>query len=298
MSSVPGSGTDGGGGDSLHRFLFEHFPVRGELVRLNATWRSVLERCDYPPPVRALLGEAMSAAALLSATIKFQGQLTLQIQGQGAVNLLVVQCNHNFNLRGLAHWHGPVQERGNLIGTARLVITIEQSESGERYQGIVEVDGDDIGAALETYFRQSEQLPTRLWLSSDERCAAGMLVQRLPGESADADAWNRVVTLAGTVRGEELRMLAPRRLLRRLFHEEELRLFEPRPVSFRCGCSRERIERVIVGMGQQEAESILADEGSIRVACEFCNKRYEFDRVDVEQLFSGATQAPPSSTRH
>ncbi len=295
---MPGEELQRGEGDSLHRFLFERFPVRGELVRLNATWRSVLERGDYPPPVQAVLGDAMAAAALLAATIKFQGQLTLQIQGGSALTLLVVQCNQNFNLRGLAHWKGPIDAGTRLIGKARLVITIEPGGTGERYQGIVEVDGDDIGAALETYFRQSEQLPTRLWLASDTRCAAGLLLQRVPGESGDADAWNRVLTLADTVTGDELRTLPPRQLLRRLYHEEEVRLFEARPVSFRCGCSRERIERVLIGMGHEEAESILADEGAIRVTCEFCNKRYEFDPVDVEQLFASGPQTPPSSTRH
>ncbi len=279
--------------DSLHRFLFEAFPVRGELVRLDAAWREVLARYDYPPAVRDLLGQTMSAAALLAATIKFEGHLTLQMHGNGALDLLVVQCTSGLNLRGLARWQGAGDvSAADLLGQGRLVITIEPTGGGERYQGIVPAEGGSIAGIVEEYFSRSEQLPTRLWLDADGDCAAGLLLQRLPGQSDDADAWNRTGKLAETVSGAELRELPAEQLLLRLFHEETVRLFESHPVSFRCGCSRERIESLIRGMGVDEARDILHQEGSIRIACEFCNRRYELDAVDVAQLFSAPVAVP------
>lgn len=286
--------------DSLNRFLFEHLPVRGELVRLDATWREVLQRYDYPPRIRELLGQTMAATALLAATIKFQGRITVQMDGDGPVRMLVVQCNEDFHLRGLAHGPehgGDPGDDESLVGRARLVITIEPEAQSERYQGVVEVDGDEIAGAVETYFARSEQLPTRLWLAADGESAAGMLLQNVPGPSEDADGWPRTVQLADTVSAAELQRLPATQLLRRLFHEEDLRLFEARPVSFRCSCSRARIESVLLAMGRDEAEQILAEEGSVRVTCEFCNRRYELDAVDVAQLFAADIRMPPPDTR-
>ena len=284
--------------DSLHRFLFEAFPVRGELVRLDATWREVLSRYDYPPAVRALLGETLCAAALLAATIKFSGHLTIQLHSDGAINLLVVQCTSELQLRGLARWEGdgelPAPE---LLGDGRLVITIEPDDGGERYQGIVPATGGSIAAIIEEYFERSEQLLTRLWLSAGDDSAAGLLLQRLPQETGDADAWNRIRHLTETVTPDELLLLPVQALLHRLFHEESVRLFESWPVSFRCGCSRERIESVIRGLGLEEARAILEEQGAIHVACEFCNRSYKLDAVDVAGLFSAPVAIPAASPR-
>lgn len=286
--------------DTLHRFIIERTHVRGEWVHLDATWQAVLERADYPAPVRAVLGEAMAAVALLAATIKFDGSLILQITGDGPISMLVVQASGQRSLRGLAHWREAVPS-GSLMqkfGDGRIVITIDPGEGKERYQGIVGLQGENLGEALREYFERSEQLPTRLWLSADDRCAAGLLLQSLPGEDSDPDAWNRAVTLAETVRPEELRALDAVQILHRLYHEEDVRLFGREPVSFRCGCSRERVEEMIRGLGAQEAQSILEDEGLIGVTCEFCNARYEFDLVDVEQLFAAGGQPGVTPTKH
>ena len=284
--------------DSLHRFLFEAFPVRGELVRLDSTWQEILSRYDYPPSVRTVLGETLCAAALLAATIKFRGHLTIQLHGDGDLELLVVQCTSELLLRGLARWQGEGdQPVAALLGDGRLVITIEPDDGGERYQGIVPATGDGIAAIIEEYFERSEQLSTRLWLSAGGDCTAGLLLQRLPGEQSDADAWGRVCHLAETVSARELRGLPAEALLQRLFHEESVRLFESRPVSFRCSCSRERIESVIRGLGIKEARAILQEQGGIRVACEFCNRRYKLDAVDVAGLFSTPVAVPPVLSR-
>jgi molecular chaperone Hsp33 len=286
--------------DTLHRFLFERTNVRGELVHLDASWQAALERKDYPAPVRELLGQAFAAAALLSATIKFDGSLTLQVQASGPVTLLVVQATAARNLRGLAHWRGDIRHGSfaELVGTGRLAITIDPGAMGERYQGIIDLQQDSLARCLEDYFRQSEQLATRLWLAADGESAGGMLLQELPRETQDEDAWTRDVYLGETLRHDELLQLPAREILHRLYHEEDVRLFEGEPVSFRCSCSRERIETMLRGLGPAEVRDILEEQHTVRVDCEFCNQRYVFDVVDVEALFAAVDQPGVPSTRH
>ena len=288
--------------DVLSRFVFERTNVRGELVHLDATWRAILERRDYPEPVRELLGQAMAAAALLITTIKFNGSLILQVQGDGPVSLIVVQAKSDRTLRGLAHWTDPVLPGplAQLVGKARLAITIDQGGERERYQGIVALETEEnLARALEDYFARSEQLATRLWLSTGAERAAGMLLQALPGETDDADAWNRTVQLADTLSNEELLELPQREVLRRLFYEEDVRVFEPEPVSFRCTCTRERIETVLRSLGYDEVQGIIAEQGRVSVDCEFCNQNYVFDPVDVEKLFAASEHQPNvPPTRH
>jgi len=276
--------------DTLHRFLFEKFPVRGKLVHLDASWRAVLERHDYPPAVRAVLGEAMAATAMLAATLKFDGRLTLQMQGAGPLNLLLVQCSSELALRGLARWREDVPEGSlaQMTGGGRLSVTIEMSDE-RRYQGIVPLDGAGIAECLQAYFAQSEQMPTRLWLTADDQRAVGMMLQKLPaehgGDEGDADGWPRVSMLAETLTDRELLNLEDETLLRRLFCEEDVRLFSGSPVSFRCSCTRDRVETVLKMLGREEVAGIIAEKGSVEVCCEFCNKPYSFDPIDVERLF-------------
>lgn len=293
-------------GDALRRFMFESFPVRGEIVRLDASWRAVLERENYPPAVRALLGEAMAASVLLASTLKFDGLLTLQIQGEGDLHLLVAQCGSDLAVRGLAKWRGenPSGSLAELTGAGRLAITIERRKHQERYQGIVLADTVTLADCLEAYFSQSEQLPTRLWLAADDGGAAGMLLQQMPAAQgtteADPDGWNRAKVLADTLAPEELLALEAQEVLRRLFHEEDLRLSDCRPVEFRCSCSRQRVESALRLLGRDELGELLEAEGRIEVRCEFCNKAYELDAVDVEQLLArdGDIQPPPSGSVH
>lgn len=286
--------------DSLHRFLFEGNRVRGEIIHLDATWRALQATTAYPTPVRDLLGEAAAAAALLTPTLKFKGRLTLQVSGGGPVNLLVVQCTSENTLRGLARWKGEPHagEFGELLGGGRLAITVDPERGKERYQGIVEVGRAGLADTLEGYFAQSEQLGTRIWLAADGYRAAGLLLQQLPGEAEDADAWNRVQQLGGTLTRYELLQLDPERLMRRLFHEEDLRVFESVPFSFRCSCSRGSIEAVLRGLGREEVQSILVEEGAVRVDCDFCGQHYEFDGIDVEGLFTSTEQPRIPPTRH
>jgi molecular chaperone Hsp33 len=286
--------------DTLQRFVFEHAPIRGEIVHLTATFRAIRERRDYPTPVRNLLGELMAAAALLTASVKLDGRLILQMRGDGPVQLLVVECSSERTLRATAQWHGeiPPQTLDELVGDGQLVITIDPSKGRERYQGIVSLEGRSVSAALERYFRQSEQLETRFWLACDEEQAVGMLLQRLPGEMEDADTWNRAVELGGTLTRDELLSLPVREVLRRLYHEEDLRLFSGAPMSFRCSCSRERVERVLRMLGSGEARGIIRERGAVDVDCEYCGRHYRFDAVDVEQLLAAPASIHPPPQRH
>ena len=285
--------------DILQRFIFARTDVRGGWVSLDASFQMLLRRHSYPAAVRVPLGEVLAGAALLSATIKFNGTLTLQLQGDGPVHLLLAQCSSQRTLRGLARWHDdPARwaERSGL-GAGRLAITVDMGLGGERYQGVVAVEGGQLAAALEGYFRHSEQLPTRLWLAADGTRAVGLLLQRLPGGGGDADAWERSVQLARTITHAELLAHPGTEVLRRLFHQEELRVFEPEPISFRCGCTRERVAQVLTSLGREELGTLLREQDQVGVDCEFCNHHYAFDAVDIEQLFAEAP-ATVSSQRH
>lgn len=287
--------------DSLWRFLFESTGIRGNLVHLDASWRAVLDTHAYPESVRALLGEALAGVSLLTATLKFEGSLILQVQGPGPLRTLVAQASSARTLRGLARWSeeqevpsgGPLRER---FGEGQLVLTIETAQS-EPYQGIVALEGEHLAEAIERYFSDSEQLPTRLWLAANGERAAGLLLQRLPGAHTEDEDWARVGHLAATLSTSELLGLPADALLHRLFHEEAVRLFEPEPLAFRCGCSRARIEDTARLLGAEEIESIIAEQGELRVTCEFCNRDYRFDPVDARAIFATLPH-PPSDARH
>ncbi len=288
--------------DTLQKFLFEHTPIRGELVHLDATWKAIQEKHDYPPLVRNMLGEMMAAAVLLAATLKLNGRLVIQLQGSGPITLMVVECSNAQELRGLAHWQS-LPEDGNLMtlaGDGKLTITLEPQNDHERYQSIVELKGNSLADALMSYLQQSEQLDTYLWLAANEQRASGLLLQKLPGDEAsqDADSWNRIITLTSTVTSAELLQITELELLHRLYHEEVVRVFEPSPVCFRCSCSKERVVSMLRSLGLNEVKSIITDEGEVAVACEFCNQKYAFDLVDVEELFTTSTPSNSSTTRH
>jgi len=285
--------------DSLHRFLFERSRVRGELVRLDAAWQAVLARHPYPDSVKQPLGEALVSVLLLTATLKLEGSLILQAQGEGPIRTLVAQATHQHTVRGLARWDGDVApgDLQQLFGSGRLVLTID-AKGRERYQGIVPLEGASIGEALAGYFAASEQLPSRFWLAVSDQRAAGLMLQRLPGPTKDEDDWNRAVVLADTVQPQELLQQSTTDLLRRLFHEEDVRLFEPEPVAFRCGCSRTRIATSLHALGQDELDAIIAEQGAIEVTCEFCNRGYRFDAVDATSLFTGVVSSPAPPAQH
>ncbi len=285
--------------DNLHRFIFEDVGVRGELVQLDASWQAVLACHNYPATVRSQLGQALAATVLLSAIIKFKGSLILQAQSEGPLRTLVAQATHQRTVRGLARWDGtvPAGSLAEIYGPGHLALTI-QTEEKEPYQGIVSLEGANLAEALQTYFSQSEQLHTRLWLAADEQRAVGLFLQELPSQPGHETDWERITLLASTITRREMLSLPAMEILYRLFHEERVRLFESEPVSFCCGCSRERIENTLVTLGREEMNAILEEQGSVEVNCEFCNRYYSFDSVDIEQLFVGQVKTPAPPTRH
>ena len=287
--------------DTIQRFLFEHAPVRGEIVHLDATWRAVLERHAYPPAVRTLLGEMMAAAALLTATLKFGGTLIMQIQGSGPVQLLVVECTSDHHMRATAKWSDVPHAGtlGELVGDGRFAITLDPGQGRPSYQGVVTLAGATVAAALEQYMLRSEQIETRLWLTAAGECAAGLLLQKLPERAdADIDVWQRATTLAASLTPRELAAFETRELLRRLYSAEDIRMFRPRPVDFRCSCSRERVAAMLRMLGRDEVESIVEEHGEVEVNCEFCNERYRFDGGEARAVFAGESGATARSTRH
>lgn len=302
--------------DRLIRFLLQSAPVRGEIVRLDASWREVVARHPLPASVRDRLGELAAAAGLLSASLKFDGSLVLQIHGDGPVSLLVVEARSDGTYRAAVKLRGNTAidpEAGlralvNANGRGRFVVTLDpRVRTGTRqpYQGVVPFEGDTVAEVLERYMERSEQVPTRLWLAADGDRATGLLLQRLPGDGGraqnappDPDAWNRMQKLAETISRDELLTLSPEESLKRLFWQESLHAFDAREVRFHCGCSREKVADMLRMLGRAEAESIVAEQGAIDVRCEYCNAPYRFDAVDSARLFVSEPQAPSSSARH
>ncbi len=284
--------------DTLRRFMLEQAHVRGEWLRLDQTWQEILARADYPAFVKTILGEAVTAAVLLAATIKHDGSLTLQIRGDGPIHLLVIQATAQGTVRGLAQWNREAtgSRLPDLFGDAQLAITLESRQNNERYQSLIPVEGDSLSVALETYFERSEQLPTRLWLTSDDHSAAGILLQRLPQAEHHADDWQRASVLLDTLTHDELTQLEPEALLYRLFHEEDVRLFDAKAIGFHCTCSRERVETMVRSLGQTEATAIVEAQGKIEIICEFCNANYTLDAIDTGLLFTAAM--PANDTLH
>ncbi len=276
--------------DQLHVFLFEQIGVRGALVQLDEAWREIRRLREYPAPLERLLGESVVASALLASTIKSSsGTLLLQIQGQGPISLLVAECSNDFGLRCTAHWDGAlaVAPLSDLFGDGRCAITLGGSDGRTLYQGIVPLESATLAAALENYMDRSEQLDTRLWLFTSKEGASGLLLQRVPPQrDADSDAFNRVVHLGATATADELCKLSAPALLRRLFPEDDVRLFGGRALRFSCTCTRARVQTMLETLGQREVEQVLTDQGQVEVTCEFCNRSYAFTPVECRQLFA------------
>ena len=287
--------------DVLHRFLFDELAIRGEWLNLTASWQEAKQHHQYPEAVTQQLGEALAAATLLSATIKFEGNLILQVQGDGALKSLVAQSTNEREIRGWARCEEQVSGNNlpDLLGTGRIVLTIEPTK-GEPYQGIVPLTGERLENAVETYFAQSEQLKTRLWLFANEHQAAGLLIQELPAQQ-DSDTqedWTRIEALANTISKEELLTLPCEEVLHRLFNEEQVRLFAAEPVIFKCRCSTQKVESTLLSLGRNVIDEIIQEQGDIQVDCEFCSRQYHFDKIDIERVFSELVVQAHNATRH
>ncbi|NKI75671.1 Hsp33 family molecular chaperone HslO [Dickeya sp. CFBP 2040] len=276
--------------DQLHRYLFENHAVRGELVTVSNTFQQMLANHDYPAPVKNLLGEMLVATSLLTATLKFSGDITVQLQGDGPLKLAVINGNHQQQMRGVARLQGDIAADSSLhdmVGNGYLVITITPTE-GERYQGVVGLEGDNVAACLENYFQQSEQLPTRLFIRTGEhdsrQCAAGMLLQVLPAQHGNREDFGHLTQLTATVKSEELFGLPANEVLYRLYHQENVTLYEPQPVTFNCHCSRERCADALMTLPTDEVSDILAQDGQVDMHCDYCGSHYLFSAQDIAEI--------------
>ncbi len=279
--------------DHIIPFAFEALPVRGELIYLSRAWRRMLREQDYAPIVKETLGHAAAATGLIAQSLKFDGAVTMQIQGAGDLRMLVMQCTSQLELRGMATEAADVTARtfDELLQDAHCAITVD---AGERpYQGIVEVGRDSLGASLENYFERSVQLPSHVALVSDEILAGGLLLQQMPGLQIDPDDWVRLGHLAATLRVGDFPDASGLDLIGKLFNEDDVRVFAARPVTFRCRCSRQRTEEVLRMLGEDEVRDVLQEQGRVEVTCEYCGRRRNFDAVDVSRVFADNVVSGP-----
>ena len=256
--------------DTLRRFILELPQIRGSWVHLDQTWQTMLACAAYPQPVQTILGEALTAAVLLATTIKYKGSLILQIRGDGPIHLLVIQVTDQGKVRGLARWSKEPDSKqlAAIFGQGHMAITLQNDQTNERYQSIIPLEGDSLSAALEAYF--------------------------LPQTLSTEEDWQRASTLLDTTTTKELLHLEPEDLLYRLFHEEQPRLFEEKPIEFVCTCSVEKVETMLRSLGEAEVQSIIQEQGSIGVTCEFCNTDYRLDAIDAERLFKDVLPNHPT----
>jgi len=277
--------------DLLHRYIFEQRHVRGELVQLNDSFNQMLENHNYPAVVKRILGELLSVTSLLTATLKFEGDISVQIQGDGPLSYAVVNGNNQQQMRAVAKFQdniadGDIQQ---LFGKGYMVITIAPDD-GERYQGVAPLDKATLAECVEEYFATSEQLRTRIWLSTDltehKAKTAGMLLQVLPVEEKAQNDFDHLEALTNTITDDELLNLSANEVLTRLYHEDNPQLFEPQEVSYVCGCSREKTAGAITNLSYEDAKALVEEKGQIEIVCHFCLKQYLFDPIDVEALFN------------
>ncbi|CAM3777684.1 Hsp33 family molecular chaperone [Rouxiella silvae] len=286
--------------DQLHRYLFTHHAVRGELVSLSETFQQIVAGHDYPAEVQNLLGEMLVATSLLTATLKFDGDITVQLQGDGPLKLAVINGNNLQEMRGVARLQGDIAADSTLkqmIGNGYMVITIAPSE-GERYQGVVGLEGETLAECLEDYFMRSEQLPTRIFIRTGESegkaAAGGMLLQVLPAQETDAEEFSHLAQLTTTIKAEELFSLPANEVLYRLYHQEEVTLYEPQDVSFKCTCSRQRCADALLTLPDAEVLEMLEEDEKIDMHCDYCGNHYVFDAMDLVAIRAGANSSNDS----
>ncbi|MBE0358013.1 Hsp33 family molecular chaperone HslO [Pseudoalteromonas aliena] len=278
--------------DLLHRYLFNELDVRGELVQIKSAYNEMIADHNYPAPVKALLGELLVATCLLTATLKFEGEIAVQLQGDGPVKYAVINGDDKQNMRGIARLQSEVTGTTvkELIGQGYMVITITP-DKGERYQGIVPLEHDTLSECIESYFEQSEQLKTRLWFATDttegSAKACGLFLQVLPVDKQKSiEDFAHLEALSNTIKNEELLHLDANTVLTRLYHEDNPRVFEPQAIKFKCGCSREKTITALVNIGQQDLLKDIDEKGSVNISCHYCLKEYVFNEQDVKNIFN------------
>jgi len=277
--------------DFMQKFLFEDIAIKGSFVRLEKSWREVVRRAKPDRSATELLAQTLCAAALLTSNIKFRGAVSLQIQAAGSIRFLLGQCTHDGQLRGVVRMYDSrLTTRGS---SPVLAINLEPADGGSRYQGIVALEEQDLVEALQNYFYQSEQLATRFWLSASETHCTGLMIQRMPDHNFDPDDWNRICLMADTLSSHALLCLQPDRMINIVFAEDNVRLFSPAPLVFGCQCTKQRVTNVLLSLGEEEVSGIVEELNLVEVDCQYCGQSYQFDAIDVAQIFS--TQSSPQT---
>lgn len=272
------------------RFIFDQMPIRGLHVQAQEVWQHIVARKNYPVAIRRALGELLAAGALLSSNLKIEGTLIVQVQGRGILKMLVVEATSEHTLRATARWDETAaiaddSDLAQLLGDDGVFVLTVQPKNSEPWQGVVPLEGSSIAEMLMNYMARSEQLETRIMLAADDQQIGGLLLQRLPEETLDNDAWQHICTLADTLTAAELLNLDAQNVLYRLFHETPPRVFPAENLEFACTCSRGKVSDMLLLLGGEEVGSVVAQEGSITVDCDFCHEQYTFDEQDVHALF-------------
>jgi len=271
--------------NEVQNFVFEGLGIRGSLVRLEETWREVIAEHDYPANVRRLLGKSVAATVLMTTGLKGSPKVSLQLQGDGPLKLLLIQCSGELEVRGMAQWREASPETA-LLGEGRLAVNLDAGVPGRIFQGIVPLISNEIDACLEAYFRQSEQIPTRLVLRATEERVAGLILQALPQNDPTDETFATAVAMAASVSAKELSELPAKRLLPRLFDGFAIRLFSPRPVTHDCRCTPTHLAGVVRMLGAQELDELLAERGEVELTCEFCNRVFQYDEAAIQAILS------------
>lgn len=278
--------------------MFESLPVRGALIQLQKSWQRMQRDHDYAAPVRGVLGEAAAATGLIAQSLKFDGSVTLQISGEGLLNMLVMQCTHELGMRGMASAAPDLGDAGyaDLVTRSRCSVIVDSGNMEQPYQGIVEVQPESLAVSLENYFERSVQLASRIVLLADERVSGGILLQQMPdrGPTVDDD-WYRLGLLAETLRNDDFVGGVGLSLIHKLFNEDDIRVYRARRVAFRCRCSRRRAAEVLRLLGADETRAACEERGQVDVTCEYCGRRQTFDTIDVSRLFAGLTVPGPGT---
>ena len=278
--------------NAVQRFLFKEHDIRGQHIQLNQSWQSMIQDRHYPPAVTALLGELTAIATLMAGNMKHEGRITMQVQGTGPISLLVVDVTHDLKIRGMAKTNQEIEQQetlNELLGDGQILVTLENTQTQHHFQSYVPREGNSVAEAFETFLSQSEQLPSKLWLSADEQSLGGIIIQKMPNTEVvehDEDAWDRIMHLTSTVTNEELTQIAAEDLIHRLFHEELVELFEGQDVAYECPQDIEKIKAMLISLGEEEVRNLLEEQGEIVIHNEMCNSHARFNKTDIDALFT------------
>lgn len=275
--------------DVVVPFVFESLPVRGALIQLQKSWQRMQLGHTYHMSVLETLGQSAAATGLIAQSLKFDGTVTMQLNGDGPLAMLVMQCTSELELRGMASAPDLTKYASfeELVAQARCAITVDAGAMERPYQGIVEVTGPSLANSLEHYYARSAQIPSHIHLLSEPSSCGGILLQNMPEKASPGeDDWRRLGLLAATLRCDDIAGGVGIDLLSHLFAEDDVRVFRPKAATFKCRCSKKRAENVLRMLGREETSAVCAEKDCVEVTCEYCGRTRTFDAVDVSRLFS------------